>query len=248
MSNLRIGLFGKGKLGSAIARSIEASDCTLAWQVGREDPPDIAVDCAVDASVGAAMEPHLAWALEARTPLVAASTGWTIADLEARVGDRIGLLVAPNLSLTVALYARMAQVLARYAALDEVRDPYIVEHHHRAKLDAPSGTARMLAEKIIAELPRKDRWVIPHGEGPLAPGDLSVSSIRGGYVWSSHVVGLDTPGEALEIVHRARDYSPYSEGAVTAARWLAGKTGLFDMEDLAAEVLDPLFTWRRETP
>jgi 4-hydroxy-tetrahydrodipicolinate reductase len=245
MSGIRIGLFGAGKLGSAIAKAVEASDCTLAWQVGRAAPPAGAVDCAVDASVGAALEAHLEWALEAGVPLVVASTGWSMPDLRSRVGERIGVLVAPNLSMTVALYARLAQVLARYAALEEMRDPYIVEHHHRAKLDAPSGTARMLAEKMIAELPSKERWVIPHGEGALKPTDLSVSSVRGGYVWSSHVVGLDTPGEALELVHRARDYSPYSAGALTAARWLVGRTGVFDMEAVASEVLDPLFTWKK---
>jgi 4-hydroxy-tetrahydrodipicolinate reductase len=199
---------------------------------------------AVAATVGAAMEARLAWALEAGTPLVAAATGWEIADLEQRVGDRIGLLVAPNLSLTVALYAGLARVLARYAALDPERDPYIVEHHHRAKLDAPSGTARMLAEAVLQELPRKERWVIPSA-GKLAPSDLSVSAVRAGYTASSHVVAIDAPGETLEIVHAARDLSPYGEGAVAAARWLAGRTGTFCMEDLAGEVLAPLFTWRR---
>jgi 4-hydroxy-tetrahydrodipicolinate reductase len=240
-----IGLFGKGRLGGAIAAAIRASDCTLAWQVGREDPPASKVGCAVDATVGAAMEARLAWALETRTPLVAAATGWKIADLEQRVGDRIGLLLAPNLSLTVALYVGMTRVLARYAALDPARDPYIVEHHHKDKLDAPSGTARVLAQAVLDECERKQRWVIPSA-GKLAPSDLSVSAVRAGYTASSHVVGLDAPGETLEILHAARNLSPYGEGAVVAARWLAGKRGVYSMEDLAGEVLAPLFKWRGE--
>jgi 4-hydroxy-tetrahydrodipicolinate reductase len=248
VSGFRIGLFGKGRLGGAIAVAIARSDCQLAWQVGREAPPSgpsAPVDCAIDATVGDAMEARLAWALEARTPLVAAATGWEILDLEQRVGDRIGLLIAPNLSLTVALYTGLARVLARYAALDPTRDPYVVEHHHKGKRDAPSGTARMLARAVLEECPRKERWVIPSADGPLAPADLSVSAVRAGYTASSHVVGVDAPGETLEIVHAARDLSPYGEGAVVAARWLAGRTGIHSMEDLAGEVLAPLFTWKR---
>jgi len=242
---MRIGLYGKGRLGQAIAESLARAGETVAWQAGREGPPAARVDCAIDASAGAAMPARLDWALSTKTPLVAAATGWSIPDLERRVGHSIGLLVAPNLSLTVALYARMVRALARYAALDPARDPYLVEHHHMRKSDAPGGTARQLAEAILEECPRKTRWVTPAGYGALKPEELSVSAVRAGYTASSHLVGLDAPGETLELVHRARDLSPYGEGAVLAARWLSGKTGVFRMEDLAGELLDPLFARRK---
>jgi 4-hydroxy-tetrahydrodipicolinate reductase len=242
---MKVGLYGRGRLGSAIAQSLKGSGETLAWQVGREDPPGARVDCAIDATAGSAMPARLDWALSTRTPLVAAATGWSMPDLERRVGRSIGVLVAPNLSLTVALYARMVRALARFAALDPARDPYLLELHHMRKTDAPGGTARQLAEAIIAECPRKQRWVIPSGDGALKPEELSVSAVRAGHTASSHVVGLDAPGETLELIHRARDLSPYGEGAVLAVRWLAGKTGVFTMEDLAGELLDPLFARRK---
>jgi 4-hydroxy-tetrahydrodipicolinate reductase len=242
---VRLGLFGRGRLGAAIAAALVRAGETVAWQVGREDPPAEDVDCAIDASAGAAMAGRLGWALEAGTPLIAAATGWSLPDLERRVGRRIGVLVAPNLSLTVALYARLVRVVARFAALDPERDPYVLEHHHMRKSDAPGGTARLLAEAILAECPRKTRWVVPHGDGPLKLEELSVSAVRAGHTASTHVVGLDAPGESLELIHRARDLSPYGDGAVLAARWLVGKTGVFHMEDLAGELLDPLFARRR---
>ncbi len=238
---MRVGLFGRGRLGTAIAAALARSGETLAWQVGREAPPKLPVDCAVDASVGETALAHLGWALEARTPLVLATTGWSAPDLFGHVGQRIGVLIAPNLSLSVALYARLVRVLARYAALDPARDPYVVEHHHMHKRDAPGGTARLLAEAILAECPRKTRWLVPSGAGALDPADLSVSAVRAGHTASSHVVGIDAPGESIELIHRARDLSPYGDGAVAAARWLIGKHGLYQMEDLAAEMLDPLF-------
>ena len=154
------------------------------------------------------------------------------------------MLSAPNFSLTVALYRRLTAILARFAAADPHCDPYIVEHHHARKKDAPSGTARLLAETVIAECPRKSRWAIPHAEA-IDPDVLSVSSVRAGTTYSSHIVGLDAPGETIELHHSARDASPYAKGAIEAARWLLGKKGVFSMEHVAADRLNPLFAGGR---
>lgn len=234
---MRIGLFGSGRLGTAIAA---AAGGHLAWQVTRQPPPALAVDCAIEASSGAAVGDRLNWALATGVPLVIGSTGWSLPDLQARVGDRIGVVVAPNFSLTVALYARLTRILARFAAQSPERDPYIVEHHHAGKHDAPSGTAKLLAETILAACPRKRSWVIPH-QGKLAADQLSVSPIRAGTTYSSHIVGIDAPGEVLELHHAARDATPFADGALAAARWIAGRTGVYRMADVAADLLDPIF-------
>lgn len=244
---MRVGLFGKGRLGSAIAA---AGGERIAWTATREDPPDVPVDVAIDVSAGAAVPARLAWALERGTPLVVGSTGWDLRDLELRVAGRIGVLVAPNFSLGVALYRRMVAVLARFAALDPERDPYILEHHHARKLDAPSGTAKLLAETILENCPRKRTWTTPLGAERLRPDELSVSAVRAGTTWSSHTVGLDAPGEVLELRHEARDARPYAEGALAAAEWLigqclVGKRGCFTMEHVAADLVEPLFRGSR---
>ncbi len=235
---MKIGLFGKGRLGSAIAT--EAGD-RLAWSVTREPPPGVAVDVAIDASSGKVVGDRVGWALETNTPLVIGTTGWSKPDLAEQVGDRIGVIVAPNFSITVALYARLTAVVARFAAGRADRDPYIVEHHHARKHDAPSGTARMLASVVLENCPRKRSFLIPPADRPLAADELSVSAIRAGYTYSSHVVGIDSPGEVLEIHHASRSAAPYAQGAVAAAEWLQGKRGVFGMDQVAAALLDPIF-------
>lgn len=235
---MRIGVFGRGRLGSALAAEAGPD---LLWQVGREAPPPQPVEAAIEASAAAAVPARLAWALATGTNLLIGTTGWDLPDLEARIGDRIGVIVAPNFSLTVALYARLSLVLARYSALGVDCDPYLVEHHHARKHDAPSGTARQLAATLMKGCPRKTEWVLPAIGQPLEPHQLNVSSIRAGHTYSSHTVGLDSPGEVVELHHAARSARPYAAGALVAARWLQGRKGLFRMDQVAAEVLDPLF-------
>ena len=234
---LGIGLFGRGRLAAAIVEAARSAGTPLAWQVGRDEVPGGPADVAIDASVAGAVEAHLDWALATGTDLVIGATGWSLPDLETRVGGRIGVLTASNFSLAVALMARLATVLGRFAALDPARDPYLFEHHHRLKADAPSGTAKTLATALLAGCPRKTEWTL----GTPQPHQLSVGVLRAGAEFGTHIVGLDAPAEVLELTHRARSRAPFAEGALTAARWLHGRKGCFTMDDLAREVLDPLF-------
>ena len=234
MNALRIGLFGRGRLGSAIAA--EAGDA-LSWQVDLGESPSGPVDVVIDASVAEAVEEHLAWALETGTDLVIGATGWVMPDLETRVAGRIGVLVSSNFSLTVALMARLSTVLGRFAALDPARDPYVMEHHHRLKADSPSGTAKTLAAAVMAGCPRKTEWTL----ATPAPHQLSVGVLRAGAEFGTHTVGLDAPAEVLELTHKARSRAPFAQGALQAARWLHGRKGVFTMDDLATDLLDPMF-------
>jgi len=67
--------------------------------------------------------------------------------------------------------------------------------------------------------------------------------VRAGVEFGTHTVGLDSPSEVLELTHTARSRAPFAQGALTAARWLHGRKGVFSMDDLAADLLDPLFTF-----
>ena len=237
MSPLRIGLFGRGRLGSAIVAEAEGA---LSWQVDKGESPSGPVEVAIDASVAEAVGEHLAWALETGTDLVIGATGWSLPGLEALVAGRIGVLTASNFSLTVALMARMATVLGRFATLEQDRDLYVLEQHHRLKADAPSGTAKTLAAALLAGCPRKTEWTL----GTPTPHQLSIGVVRAGAEFGTHTVGLDSPAEVLELTHRARSRAPFAQGALVAARWLHGRKGVFSMDDLAADLLDPLFTFR----
>lgn len=235
-----VGIFGRGRLGAAIAQEIEASpDLELAWHIDKGEQPSAPVDLAFDASAAEAVAGHVDWAVANRTDLVIGVTGWTLPGLEARVGDRIAVLAAPNFSLAVALMARLALVLGRFAALDPDLDPYLTDHHHRHKADAPSGTARRLAAAILAGCPRKTAWAL----GSAAPEQLSIGVVRAGAEFGAHTVGLDSPAETLELTHRARSRAVFARGALLAARWVRGRKGVFSFDACAQEILDPLFTF-----
>jgi 4-hydroxy-tetrahydrodipicolinate reductase len=237
---VRVGIFGRGKLGGAIAEAVAAApDLELVWHVdlGDPDPAPGLAEVAFDASAAEAVPGHLEWALATGTDLVVAATGWDIPDLAARVGARIGLLSAPNFSLTVAFMARLAEVIGRFAALDPDLDPYLSDHHHRQKADAPSGTAKRLAAAVMAGCPRKTGWTLGRPE----PHQLNISVLRAGIEFGAHTVGLDGPAETLELSHRARSRAVFAGGALLAARWLRGRKGTFTFDHVAQETLDPLF-------
>jgi 4-hydroxy-tetrahydrodipicolinate reductase len=234
---MKIGLFGRGRLGTAIAT---LGGSRITWQVGRNEAPPGPVDVAIDASMDDGADAHVKWALETSTDLVIGTTGWSIPDLEERVGERIGVVVAPNFSLSIALYTRLSLVLARFAALDAGRDPYVVEHHHARKKDAPSGTAKLLAKVIMKGCPRKTEWTL-QGPGDLKEHQLSVSSIRAGHTYSSHIVGIDAPAETLELHHASRSAMAYADGALRVSEWIHGRKGVFTMDQFSEETLEPLF-------
>ena len=236
---MKVGIFGRGRLASAIET---LGGDTVAWTLGRNDSPPRTpgVDVVIDASAGSAVDAHLNWALENGIDLIIGATGWAIPDLKERVNNRIGVVVAPNFSVSVALYARLSLVMARFAAMDVQRDPYIVEHHHARKKDAPSGTAKLLAGVILKGCPRKTEWTL-QGLGELKAHQLSVSSIRAGHTYSSHIVGIDAPAETLELHHASRSAMAYADGALRVAAWVQGRKGIFTMDQFSEEALDPLF-------
>lgn len=217
----RVGLFGRGRLAQAL---LALAGDHVVWSCGRDQAPPGGADVVIDASLGEAVEGHLAWALATTTPLVLAATGWSIPDLETRIDQRIGVVVAPNGSLTVALLERLLRLLGAYAATSGGAG-YVVDHHHVAKRDAPSGTALRLAAA----------WAQGAGQEP------ALVALRAGHELGRHVIGLDLPCEKLEIEHQVRSRGVFAAGLWQAAQFVIGRRGLFTLDHVAASCLDPLF-------
>lgn len=255
---LRIGIFGRGRLGSAIAAAaVQTDDLEVAWQVGRGSHEDLAaVQVAVDVSHADAVPQHLDWARRTGTALVIGTTGWDRAllgaagppdvtkdradglmsrppsahDPEGSGDDGIGILTAPNFSLSVALMRRLAGVIGRYAGRSaEPADVAVSETHHARKVDAPSGTAVLLRDALAEGAGRH-------------PDAVQTTSLRLGAVVGRHEVHYESPVESLTVSHEAHTRDVFALGALTAVRWLHGRAGTHTFDDLAAEVLDPLFT------
>ena len=246
--NIRLGIFGAGKLAGAIVEEVregnaktaqhpEAQQFSIAWMVDKGDSiPTDDVDVAIDASVPDAVEAHLEWAIETSTPLLIAATGWEIPDLKARVGSRTAVLVSANFSFAVTFMRRIAAQLARFADWYGQGDLAIFEQHHAAKKDAPSGTAKALAQAIVSASTRYTGWNAS-GWDAWDPSKVAIASLRAGSEAGVHEVVFDAPHEQCSIVHRARDRRVFASGALKAAQWIIGRRGLFGMDD----VLESMF-------
>ena len=194
--------------------------------------------CVVDFSVLAQVPATLSACREKGVPLVLGTTGLQPVDrstLEA-AAQAIPLVWAPNFSVG----ANSLFVLLREAKrlLGEGWDAEIVESHHRHKVDAPSGTARRLAE-VLVETRSEDSSITVGREGmvgPRARDEVGISVVRGGDVVGEHEVRFLGDGEQVVLTHRATDRAIFARGALRAARWLGtdgGRApGLYDMIDV----------------
>ncbi|MGZ5042360.1 MAG: 4-hydroxy-tetrahydrodipicolinate reductase [Usitatibacter sp.] len=180
---------------------------------------------------------HVRACRAAKRPIVIGTTGFDAAALgEIRAAAReIPIVMAPNMSVGVNVAAKLVEMASR--ALGPEYDAEVFEIHHRMKVDAPSGTALMLGEKAAQARGAsvKDAGVFArHGNtGERKPGSVGFSVARGGDVVGDHTVFFVGVGERIEITHRSSSRATYAQGAMRAARFLAGKPpGLYDMDDV----------------
>jgi 4-hydroxy-tetrahydrodipicolinate reductase len=190
-------------------------------------------DVAIEFTNPEAAYGNLTKAFEAGVKVVSGSTGWIdkhTADVEAyctRGGKT--LFWSSNFSLGVALFSAVNKYLARLMNDFPVYDVSMTEIHHTQKKDAPSGTAITLAEGILENLARKDRWV---RETADAPDELAIHSVREGNVPGTHTICYASEADAILITHQANNRSGFALGAVLAAEYTAAHTGLLTMADL----------------
>jgi 4-hydroxy-tetrahydrodipicolinate reductase len=193
-----------------------------------------AADVVVDFSAPNATLALAAIAAATGSAIVSGTTGLgedALAALD-RASKRVPVLWEPNMCVGVHVLGRL--VAQAVAALPEW-DVEIVETHHRAKVDAPSGTALRLAEKVRAARPATTRMV--HGRqgkpGPRGADEIGMHALRGGDVVGDHVVHLMGGAERIELTHRATSRNVFAHGALRAARWLAVRSaGFYTLDDM----------------
>jgi 4-hydroxy-tetrahydrodipicolinate reductase len=151
----------------------------------------------------------------------------------ARAAKRVAVLVAPNLSLGVAALGRALE--AALAALPGY-DVEIVERHHAAKVDSPSGTALALARVVQGARPDAGTRSGREGRvGPRPKGEIGIHSLRGGAWVGEHTVVLAGPFETVELTHVAHDRAAFAQGALVALRFVAAaRPGTYSLEDALA--------------
>jgi len=192
---------------------------------------------AIDFSQPEAVAAHAAACGAAGVPLLVGTTGFDAGTRRAldAAAQRIPVLIAPNTSVGVNVMTRLAALAAR--ALGDGYDVDVAEAHHRAKRDAPSGTALALGEAVAAARGTTlDQVAVyeRHGvTGPRPPGSIGFAVVRAGDIVGEHTVIYAGEGERLEITHRASDRSTFAQGALRAAAWLIGRpAGVYGMQDV----------------
>ncbi len=242
---MKLALVGYGKMGRAVESVvIERGHEVVARIDPTLDTPDVdaktlgGADVAIEFTVPGAAVDNIAALAAAGVDVVVGTTGWHehLDEAAAAVNAAgTGMVHAANFSLGVNLFLRVAREAARMAdALDEY-DVHIREAHHRHKIDHPSGTAITLADILIEELSGKQSWSATRPDGAPHPQVLYVASERVGETAGSHVVSLEGPDDRIELRHEARTRAGFARGAVTAAEWIRGRSGVFTLDDMLAE-------------
>jgi 4-hydroxy-tetrahydrodipicolinate reductase len=199
--------------------------------VATEDPPDEAEALIEFTTPGATVE-HLAYG----KPAVIGTTGLSEEQL-ARVEEAakgVPIVLAPNMSVGVSMIREVIRELSEKLGTDY--DVEIVEVHHRNKVDAPSGTALLLA-RAVAEGRKKDLDEVAvygrEGRAPREEGGIGIHALRGGAVVGEHRAIFYSDGEEVEVAHRALSRRTFAAGALRAAKFVAGaKPGLYSMRDV----------------
>jgi 4-hydroxy-tetrahydrodipicolinate reductase len=223
---MQIAIVGNGRMGRAVAALAEERGHSVRV-IGREENAGGAaltrerlagVDVAVEFTRPDAVVANLERLIDAGVPAVTGTTGWT-ADLpriERLVRSRGGaLLYAANFSIGVHLFLQAARQLATLFAKRPEFGAFILEEHHAAKHDAPSGTAALLRTKA--------READPSREFPI-------TSVRAGSIPGTHELTYDGPHETVSLSHVARTRAGFAVGALAAAEWLPGRPGIHRFE------------------
>jgi 4-hydroxy-tetrahydrodipicolinate reductase len=230
---MKTALIGYGAMGKLIRTLAEEKGHMVGVVIDEADadasPSELAErlggsDVAIDFSIADAVRRNVEAAMIAGVPLVQGTTGWNTQrdEIEAIVREADGAFVfGANFSIGVNLFYRITkQASALFAAVSGY-SPFIEEAHHNRKRDAPSGTALKL------------RYLMSEHLGPEIP----TSSTRAGHIPGTHRVGFDSEADQILLTHTARSRQGFASGALLAAHWIHGRTGVFEFGEVIEEII-----------
>jgi 4-hydroxy-tetrahydrodipicolinate reductase len=226
---LNLAILGYGKMGRTIAQLAPARGCEVRLVMDIDVNPGGAgitrekfdgIDVCLDFTMPEAAVENIRRVAGVGCNLVVGTTGWYAKLDEVRKiveSSGVGMVYAANFSIGVQLFYRVARAAAEIFADFPIYDPYLAEAHHKFKKDAPSGTALEL-EKIVR----------PH----FKDREIPVAALRAGHIPGTHELGFDSEADTILLRHTARGRQGFAEGALYAARWIAGKKGLFNFAEI----------------
>jgi 4-hydroxy-tetrahydrodipicolinate reductase len=229
---MKIALFGYGKMGQMIERVAlgRNHEITAKIDIDTTEIDFSNIDVAIDFSMPGAAFGNITKCIENNVPIISGTTGW-LDDYDKAVRlckEKKGAFIyASNFSLGVNLFFELNAKLARMMHPQKQYNVSLEEIHHTQKLDAPSGTAITLAEGIL-ENSDYNGWKLDTEE----PDYIPIRSKRIGDTPGTHTTQYQSKVDSIEIKHTAHNREGFAEGAVIAAEWIIGKTGIFTMRDV----------------
>ncbi len=235
---MKIALLGYGKMGQEIHKLAEKRGHEIILIIDNDEDwqergsllkeAEVAIEFTTpDSAVDNIMR-----CFENEIPVVVGTTGW-IEDIDhirkTCIDENKSLFFSPNFSIGVNLFFDLNRYLASLMAKWDNYEISIEETHHIHKLDAPSGTAIVLANDIIRKIERKEKWVKELQENP---DEVGIKSYRSEDVPGTHKVRYESEMDAIVITHTAKTRRGFALGAIMAGEFIKGKKGFFEMKDL----------------
>lgn len=230
--DMKIALLGYGKMGKTIETIAVQRGHTIVLKTSETINEGIKeADVAIDFSVPDAAVHNISNCFNHNVPVISGTTGWLdhYEDMVLLCQEKQGAFIyASNFSLGVNIFFELNKNLAKMMA--SLKDYHVTleEIHHTQKLDAPSGTAISLAQDIIANHERYDHWALDQKQDKTIP----ITAKRIENVSGTHSIDYISEVDTIEIKHTAHSRQGFALGAVVAAEWLLGKTGVFTMKDV----------------
>lgn len=237
---MNIALIGYGRMGREIEKILRQRGHRIVLVIDENNRGELTVENLRQAQTDVAIEfttpqtafDNISTCLRAGVGVVCGTTGWL-----ARLGEITALcenlggafFYASNYSVGVNVFFRINETLARMMNSFPEYSPALREIHHIHKKDTPSGTAITLAEGITGNVDAARGWVCG---ADAAEGEIAIASERTGEVPGTHIVRWESEADVITITHEARDRSGFAMGAVLAAEYIYGKTGVFSMGDM----------------
>lgn len=235
---MKIALIGYGKMGKTIEQIALQRGHQIVSIIDINNTADFdseafrSADVAIEFTTPATALNNYMRCFAANVPVVSGTTGWLdhLDEVKAKC-EQEGktFFYASNFSVGVNIFFALNRYLAKVMNNFPAYDVRMTEVHHIHKLDAPSGTAITLAEGILEQIDRKERWTLETAEQPT---DLPIHAIREGEVPGIHEIVYESEADTISIKHDAKSRAGFALGAVIAAEFTAGKKGFLGMNDL----------------
>lgn len=251
---MKIGIVGYGRMGRMIRNvALETGNEVVAVIDPVAKEPEVTSseltlealqDCqaVIDFSVPSCAVEHILLYARTRIPAVIGTTGWygQLEEVQALVKDfsDCAIVWSGNFSIGVHLFFEVVRHAAGLFSRFDDYDVLAHEIHHAGKADSPSGTAKMLGDILLRQMPGKAAVETARLDRKRLDSEIHVSSSRGGYFPGTHEVYFDSPVDTIEISHVARSREGFARGAVRAAAWVSdGRKGFFSLDDMMADIL-----------